>query len=437
LVRATQELEVSTEHFKTANSVLRNSLYYLPTAGDALSRELAAELPASELPAEVSRLVHAALVYNLVKGDSTEALLSRHAALASRSAEVPAPIRSNFGMFLKHAERAITQHRVVDPLIDQIAAPRADKAVEALETAYLSDFERESRSVNRYRIALYAWSVVLLLLCAWAGLKLRRVYGELEDRVKDRTARLDAALAELWGEMELARKIQTALVPSSPHLDDCDIGAVMKPAEQVGGDYYDVFREHGREWILIGDVSGHGVPAGLIMMMCQTAVRTALASNPTLDPSELLVIVNRTLTENIRRLGEDKYMTISAICRDEKGRFHHAGLHQDLLIYRASNRRVECIQSEGAWLGLSDDIDRLLTIGTFELGAGDVLFLYTDGITEAVRVGDGKMLDGDGLASLLEEHGERCADDIVSRVVAHLDAYSVSDDVAALAVKQR
>jgi serine phosphatase RsbU (regulator of sigma subunit) len=172
------------------------------------------------------------------------------------------------------------------------------------------------------------------------------------------------------------------------------------------------------------------------MMMCQTSVRTALASNPSLRPDELLVVVNRTLTENIRRLGEDKYVTISALCRDAAGLFHHAGLHQDLLIYRAETKRVDCIPSEGAWLGLMDDIDRLLKVGTFHLAPGDVLFLYTDGITEAVRVGDGKMLDNDGLTAILEELGAKDADAIVAGVVSHLDDYAVSDDVAAVAVKQ-
>ena len=146
--------------------------------------------------------------------------------------------------------------------------------------------------------------------------------------------------------------------------------------------------------------------------------------------------MNRTLTENIRRLGEDKYVTISALCRDDQGRFHHAGLHQDLLIYRAETKHVDCIPSEGAWLGLTENIDCLLTVGTFQLSPGDVLFLYTDGITEAVRVGDGKMLDGDGLTAILTELGTQCADAIVAGVVSRLDGYDVSDDVAAVAVKQ-
>ena len=438
LERAEGELRGAVERFKTANSVLRNSLYYLPSAGETFSRKLVdAGASPSGIPADVMQVVQGALVYNLVKGESGNAFAARHAVLASRAGEVPDGLRPEFAFFLKHAERALRQHEVVDPLIERISSSNVDRDMAALERAYAADFERESEAVNRYQIALYAWSVVLLLLVARVGSKLRRLYAELEDRVKDRTVRLDAALKQVWGEMALAKRIQLALVPTDPALHNCDVAAVMRPADEVGGDYYDVFREGDQEWILIGDVSGHGVPAGLIMMMCQTAVRAALASNPAMAPDELLVIVNRTLTENIRRLGEDKYMTISALCRDEAGRFHHAGLHQDLMIYRAQTGRVDCIPSEGAWLGITSDIDRLLTVGTFELAAGDVLFLYTDGITEAVRTGDGKMLDNAGLSTLLESLGRRCAGDIVTEVVAHLDGYDVADDVAAVAVKQR
>jgi serine phosphatase RsbU (regulator of sigma subunit) len=437
LERTERDLRDAVERFKTANSVLRNSLYYLPTAGDTLVRDLvAAGASPAALPADVTRLVQTVLVYNLIKGESVDQLLERHAALAARVAEAPPELRQAFTLFLKHAARALREHEVVDPLIDEISSPSADRAAAALQSSYEDDFERQSSKVDRYRIALYAWSGVLLLVTVWVGLRLRRLYSELESRVKDRTARLDAALTELWGEMELAKKIQKALVPASPSLDNCDVAAVMRPADQVGGDYYDVFREGAHEWILIGDVSGHGVPAGLIMMMCQTAVRTALASNPGLLPDELLVIVNRTLTENIRRLNEDKYVTISALCRDQNGRFHHAGLHQDLLIYRAKTGTVDCIPSEGAWLGLTEDIDHLLTVGTFELAPGDVLFLYTDGITEAVNVGDGKMLDNCGLMTLLEELGQARAGEIVTEVVARLEGYAISDDVAAVAVKQ-
>src|SRR6185295_1656258 len=103
---------------------------------------------------------------------------------------------------------------------------------------------------ERYRIALYGWSVLLLLAVIIAAYKLRQVYANLEHLVLERTRELDKAMSELWGEMELAKRIQTALVPTAPALDGCDVAATMKPAAQVGGDYYDVIRVDGVEWVL-------------------------------------------------------------------------------------------------------------------------------------------------------------------------------------------
>src|SRR5262249_996745 len=153
-------------------------------------------------------------------------------------------------------------------------------------------------------------------------------YAGLETRVADRTAELREALAALWGEMKLARRIQEALVPASPKLTACDVAARMEATDEVGGDYYDVIHHSDYEWILIGDVSGQRGGGGLVMMMCHTAVRTALRQNPKLQPGRLLAIVNSVMTDAIRQLGEDKYMTITALRRAPDGTVTFAGAHQ-------------------------------------------------------------------------------------------------------------
>ncbi len=92
-----------------------------------------------------------------------------------------------------------------------------------------------------------------------------------------------------------ARKIQTVLLPQQNRLKDDDMAALMMPAESVGGDYYDVVQTGGSSWVLIGDVSGHGVTAGLTMMMVQTAVRTILTTSPRDgEPHPAVVLSGRT-----------------------------------------------------------------------------------------------------------------------------------------------
>ena len=88
-----------------------------------------------------------------------------------------------------------------------------------------------------------------------------RANDTLEQQVAQRTKELQRALSEIWSEMDLARKIQTVLLPSKPSIPGCDIAAVMRPCQQVGGDYYDVFTAGGVPWVFIGDVSGGWPPA--------------------------------------------------------------------------------------------------------------------------------------------------------------------------------
>jgi serine phosphatase RsbU (regulator of sigma subunit) len=252
--------------------------------------------------------------------------------------------------------------------------------------------------------------------------------------VAERTAELSKALDALWGEMKLARKIQEALVPPRPQIADCEVAASMKPTEDVGGDYYDVVHTPDAEWILIGDVSGHGVPAGLIMMMCQTAVRTVLDGEPEIMPDRLLARVNLVLTNNIRQLGEDKYMTISALRRDRDGTVTFAGAHQDIFIYRAETRGVEQLETHGVWLGLKEQIGHALSSEQFRLAPGDVMLLLTDGITEAAR--DGKIFDTDGVRRVLDRAHGMSAEQVLSTLFSSLADFELNDDATVLVIRQ-
>jgi serine phosphatase RsbU (regulator of sigma subunit) len=423
------------EQFKTQNAVLKNSLYYLPTAGDGVLAAQAGGTLTKGLAEHVHGIVQDTLLLNLLASDDLRGRLDTAlGSSAAFSTSLSKELASQYGLFAQHARTVRRQQELVDPLIALITSAEFERVAIELSAAYTRSFERAVRSANMYRIALYVSVLVLLLLVMVIGLKLRELYANLGRMVKERTEQLERALAELWGEMELAKKIQTALVPEHPKLKGCDVAAVMKPADQVGGDYYDVLSVDGNEWILIGDVSGHGIPAGLVMMMCQTAVHTVLELDPKIAPDKLLAIVNRALTQNIQRLGEDKYMTINAMFRRPDGCFQYSGMHQDILIYRAKSATVEEIKAEGICLGLAPHIEDLLVSGSFALEEGDVLLLYTDGITEATR--DGRMLDADGLKQILRELGSQSADQIVAGVLARLSDYAISDDVTALAIKQ-
>jgi serine phosphatase RsbU (regulator of sigma subunit) len=265
----------------------------------------------------------------------------------------------------------------------------------------------------------------------------------LELLVEERTAELVRAMKALWGEMELAKKIQTVLLPRSPSISGLEIAAFMQPADEVGGDYYDVINAEGVDWLVIGDVSGHGVPAGLIMMMVQTAIHTVLEGRPNLKPDVVLSRVNRVITENIRKLNEDRYMTITVIASLAGGKFHFSGQHQHIIIYRSGSGSLDLVATDGIWLGIAESLKPPAS-GGFSLEVGDVLLLYTDGITDAWRTGsvrDERDAETDQFGpERLEESFRRCGDrstaEIKDGILADLKGYDFNDDVTIVVVKR-
>ncbi len=270
--------------------------------------------------------------------------------------------------------------------------------------------------------------------------KLKQSNENLEQQVAQRTAQLSKALNELWSEMDLARKIQTVLLPTDAKIPGYELTAIMRPAATVGGDYYDVFQEAGTNWLLIGDVSGHGVSAGLCMMMVQTAVRAVartLQSQPSgRRPAEILTLVNSAIHRNLSEIGKDHYMTISAFCFQDN-QVRYAGLHQDILVYRALKRKIERIETRGVWLGVLPSVDGMLFEDQLELAPDDVMLLFTDGVTEA-SIGKRKYLQTDGLESMLQEiiHTAQGTAQIVDFILQRLKDYVVKDDITLIAVKK-
>lgn len=268
--------------------------------------------------------------------------------------------------------------------------------------------------------------------------ELRRANENLEGQVAERTAELRRTLAELWSEMDLARKIQTVLLPKQTRLPDYDMAATMLPADSVGGDYYDVVEAGHRSWVLIGDVSGHGVTAGLIMMMIQTAVRTivltAQQAREPLSPAQVLTRANRAVRDNLLRIGPDQYMTITAL-ELGPGIVRYSGLHQDILVYRGASDSVERLETRGLWVGIEDDISGVLEDDTIALEPGDILLLFTDGISELPT--EGQMLGTSGLAERFHALATQGLDpaSIVQGVMSLVAGRAIKDDVTVMVLR--
>ncbi len=257
-------------------------------------------------------------------------------------------------------------------------------------------------------------------------------------------ARLIENLSEqerLKKEMEIAERIQTSLCPPSPEHAEFEIAAAMNPAEEVGGDYYDIVEDAtGALWFAIGDVSGHGVTPGLIMMMAETAFGSNVEDSEGIMPSEVIKRMNRILCKNIKdRLKESHFMTMNLLKHLGDGRFVHAGAHLDIIVYRAETKRCELFETGGLFLGMIPDISHAAENSEFKMEMGDILIVYTDGVTEAAD-SDGKLLDPDGLCAIIEKNIEKGVNGLCSAIVSEtLDwcNQKQADDITLIVAKRK
>lgn len=261
--------------------------------------------------------------------------------------------------------------------------------------------------------------------------------------MRARAFKAEAASQLMNKEMELAKRIQTALLPKDTNKhSELEISATMQPAAEVGGDYYDVQEgDSGSIWISIGDVSGHGMTPGLIMMIAQTVFSTIVSEGKSsrVDPVDLVAKVNRQVYANVHeRLGSDNFMSFNAIKYSGGGQLSFAGAHLPILVHRASTGSGEEHDTEGTWLNLIPEISGVLVKGEFTLGIGDTMVIYTDGITEAFNE-DGEMYGIPRLKECIARNIGRTVEGLRDAVMDAALAWSKgikADDMTVVAVRR-
>jgi serine phosphatase RsbU (regulator of sigma subunit) len=233
---------------------------------------------------------------------------------------------------------------------------------------------------------------------------------------------------QLEKEIQLAQRIQTSILPQTLRVPGLELAAKMVPTTQVGGDYYDVLPSDGGCWIGIGDVSGHGLDAGLIMLMTQSIVAALVARNPAAAPAEIVAVLNEVLFDNVRnRLRREHHATLTLFRYDESGRVVFAGAHEDIVVYRRQERRCEIVQTRGTWVAGRRDIRRATVDSLLTLAPGDVMLLYTDGVIE-LRNEKGEQFGLDRLCAALEQVHEQSAREIEEHLLMSVGAWGLPDD---------
>ena len=232
--------------------------------------------------------------------------------------------------------------------------------------------------------------------------QLKKSFETLEDKVTERTtelatanneiaslnSRLKAENMRMSAELYILKQMQQLILPKHPEMqeiEDLDIAGFMEPADEVGGDYYDILHTDGVVTIGIGDVTGHGLESGILMVMTQAAVRTLHQLRES-DPVRFLDTINRTIYQNIQRMNSDKNLTL-AILNYARGTISISGQHEETIVVRKSGRveRIDTINL-GFSIGLDENISEFINQVLVKLEPGDGVVLYTDGIPEARNI---------------------------------------------------
>jgi phosphoserine phosphatase RsbU/P len=248
----------------------------------------------------------------------------------------------------------------------------------------------------------------------------------------------DAVKEAMERDLSIAREIQMGILPSD--LTPCtegtglDIHAMIEPAKRVGGDLFEVLRTgEERVVVVIGDVSGKGIPAALFMAVAVTLVRTMARQYA--EPSDILRRLNDELaSQNPRGM----FVTMACLVFDlRSGRVTCANAgHNALALVRAGAAPQFVFPATGMVAGVFPEME--ITNEGMEMVAGDTILLYTDGVTEAFNgygevYGDGRLME-----CLARGHGRTAAEtvgEVMKSVRSHAGGAEQSDDITIVAVR--
>jgi len=236
--------------------------------------------------------------------------------------------------------------------------------------------------------------------------------------------------------------LQQMLLPKDEELeaiDGLDIKGFMEPADEVGGDYYDVLYQDGRVLIGIGDVTGHGLESGALAIMVQSTVRALLASYQELDSVKFLTALNQMVYHNVQRMNTDKNLTL-ALLSYQDGQLCLTGQHEEMIVVRQGEVELIDTINLGFYIGLEQDISAFINQVTVPLNPGEVVVLYTDGITEAVNA-ENEEYQLERLCSVIKHNWQQTAEQIQQAVIDDVRQFigeqKVFDDITLLVLKQR
>lgn len=238
-------------------------------------------------------------------------------------------------------------------------------------------------------------------------------------------------------ELGLARQIQTSFLPSRPpRLPGYDIAAAWHAARLVGGDFYDMIPlPHQRLGLVIADVSDKGLAAALFMALTRTVIRTMAIGKPT--PHEALERANDVIIADAQ---SDMFVTAFYGVLDTTNgsiTYVNAG-HNPPLFYHHSDHTVTPLKEHGIALGILPNMEQPQV--QIELACGDVLVMYTDGVTDALDKSGEEEFGASRLTEVVQDNAEKTAQELTDEILRAVQDFSIGapqfDDLTLVVVKR-
>jgi sigma-B regulation protein RsbU (phosphoserine phosphatase) len=262
-------------------------------------------------------------------------------------------------------------------------------------------------------------------------------FNKMTTDLQDQMAELKRTTAEkerLIKELEIAKGIQQSFLPEKePDIPGFEIAASNIPAKEVGGDFYDFIPISADQWgLTIADVSGKGVPAALFMALSRTLVRASATGNPKVG--DAIEKANDLICADAK---SGMFVTLFYAILDAKKRrlrYVNAGHNPPLLKHPAGGTAL--LKAEGIALGIIDGVK--LEEAELQLESGDIVILYTDGVTEAINSAE-EQFGQQRLLAIVEENRGLSAKEILRRiqdaVTAHAGGQPQFDDITLMILK--
>ena len=271
--------------------------------------------------------------------------------------------------------------------------------------------------------------------------RLAKSFVVMRDELKTHITMLEVAATSkerIESELRIAQRIQMELVPKTfppfPDRDDFELYAMMTPAREVGGDFYDfMMPDPDHLWIVIGDVSGKGIAAALFMAVTRTFLRAFFHEEK--SPGKVLYRVNNELARN-----NEASMFVTLFCgvlHLPSGIFRWANAGHNLPLLLAADGAASFLpKTRGVVAGAMEDIQ--FTEAEMVLTAGDSLYLYTDGVNEAMNAAE-QLFGNDRMQASLVRYGQAgcvvMVDGISRELSEFVDGAEQSDDITMLALR--